>query len=255
MFIPLKTDETWIEIHDSIDSTNTLAKKRAIEGVGDCYTVVAESQSMGRGRNGRSWHSPPAVNLYLSMVLNINQAAAGIATLMGAVAVMNSVKQLCPRPELVQIKWPNDVLIDGKKIAGVLGEFLSERPDCCVLGIGMNVNANISDLPDSPRWPATSLSIHLGGDLDRNTLLSSLLSELRSLRGTLESDRDSILEQVRKNSATIGRTVVLDSQNSGTIKCKAIGIDKDGFLLLQGPEGKMTVVAGDVDIVQDNGYY
>ncbi len=241
-----------MEIHESLDSTNILAKQRAIDGVEDGYVIVADTQTNGRGRRGRSWHSPAGVNLYLSMVLDTKKVSAGLVSLMGAVAVMDTIKQLCPNPDLVQIKWPNDVLMGRKKVAGVLGEYLSEKQDWCVLGIGVNVNSKAEDLPDSPRWPATSIALFLGKQLNRNILLSRLVCRLRDLKHTLETDHEKILEQVRQNSATIGRTVLLSVQNTEPQKYKAIGIDENGLLLLQGQEKIITVTAGDVDIIQDN---
>ncbi len=252
--VPLESHESGVEIHQTLESTNTLAKERLLQGAKDGHIIIADSQTMGRGRKGRTWHSPGGKNIYLSMLVNIKSPASGLVTLMGAVAVMKSIRQLCPNPEMVQIKWPNDVLIGEKKIAGVLGEYLTERPGWCVLGIGVNVNARKQDLPKSPRWPASSLSIHLGKQVDRNGFLATLLSNLRMMRSVLESNGDKIIEQVRQNSATIGRTVLVSSDGMPPTKCKAVGIDNNGFLLVNGPKGTLTVITGDVDMTQDNEY-
>src|SRR3954468_1224094 len=158
-----------IHYFPEIDSTNRFAFSLASKGGEEGEVVIAESQSDGKGRLGRSWFSPPGVNLYLSIILRPKLAPADAAqlTLMSAVAVAETVKCFLGAPPA--IKWPNDILVAGKKIAGILTESSIDRARLhfAVIGVGVNVNVTAELLPEEIRGRTTSLRILKNKPVDR----------------------------------------------------------------------------------------
>jgi BirA family biotin operon repressor/biotin-[acetyl-CoA-carboxylase] ligase len=158
-----------IEYRDETGSTNTEALRLALEGTPEGTVVVADAQTEGRGRLDRTWESPPSKNLYLSVVLrpDIPAVSASLVPLMTGVAVADVVSQHCPGR--VRLKWPNDVLVGGKKICGMLTEMRTrgDRVEFLIVGIGLNVNMRKLDFPPGLRDTATSLQIETDCELDR----------------------------------------------------------------------------------------
>jgi BirA family biotin operon repressor/biotin-[acetyl-CoA-carboxylase] ligase len=147
-----------IEYHEEVESTNTEALRLAQQDAEEGTVVIAEAQSAGRGRLDRSWESPPAMNLYLSVVLrpDIPAVSASLIPLMVGVAVADVISQYCPGQ--VRLKWPNDVLIDGKKICGILAEMRTkaDRVSFIIAGIGVNLNMQKLHYPRELRETATT---------------------------------------------------------------------------------------------------
>jgi BirA family biotin operon repressor/biotin-[acetyl-CoA-carboxylase] ligase len=160
-----------IRYFDTLDSTNRVALELAREGAARGTTVVAEGQTAGRGRLGRSFHSPPHLNLYTSIVLrpHLNTAQAPTWILASAVAVAESIAATVGDEASVEIKWPNDVLLSGKKTSGILMELGAEatRVEYLVLGIGVNLNVDRETFPEEFRDLATSLASHGGRRVNR----------------------------------------------------------------------------------------
>ena len=233
-----------------VDSTNAEAYQLAVRGAGEGEIVIAESQTKGRGRLGRDWFSPPYLNLYLSAVLRPSMPPhqTSLITLMAAVAVAEAVEEFSGlRPT---IKWPNDLLMGNRKLAGLLNEIQSEtdRIHFVILGIGMNLNIVSRHLPRKLRPLATSLKMETGGSVSRKEFVRCLLGELETWYETLRHQGGApILEAWREWAQIRGRPVQVTSfgeRLTGT----AIDVDSEGRLILETRDGQQKrVVAGDVE--------
>ena len=237
-----------------IDSTNSYARRLAEQGAGEGEVVIAEQQNAGRGRSGRSWFSPPFVNLYTSIVLRpkLAPAHAPQITLMAAVALAETVAGFIPsRPA---IKWPNDILVDGKKVAGILTESSCTAVgiEFVILGIGVNLNLPRARMPETIRDRATSLMEIAGKPLSRELFLRRLIQDLDRCYGILgDLGFAAIAPRWETYFGLRGRRVrveMIDEALSGT----ATGIDSDGALLLEDEAGVIhRVLAGDVIPLED----
>ena len=232
-----------------IGSTNSHARELAEAGAAEGTVVVAESQSQGRGRLGRRWESPPFTNLYLSILLRPKLAPAHAAqiTLMAAVALADVIDTYVPGQ--ATIKWPNDILIGGKKLAGILTEAScdTESVHYVILGVGVNLNFASDTMPEELRRRATSLLEVIGKPVERESFLQRLLQGMDRCYGELEgAGFDALAPRWRSYFAWRGRRVrveLLDQVTLGT----AQGIDRDGALLLIDDRGvEQRVLAGDV---------
>ncbi|HEX9880718.1 MAG TPA: biotin--[acetyl-CoA-carboxylase] ligase, partial [Candidatus Binatia bacterium] len=176
----------WFE---TVNSTNVQAHALARQGAPEGDLVIAEEQTHGKGRLGRNWSSPSRLNLYLSLILrpNLPPAHAPQITLMAAVAVADTVQSFGPFP--LEIKWPNDVLVGGRKIAGVLTESSSDgtRVFFVILGIGVNLNFPREQMPEEIRDKATSLIELMQKPVDRNAFAGRLIHNLDQCYGSLEA--------------------------------------------------------------------
>jgi BirA family biotin operon repressor/biotin-[acetyl-CoA-carboxylase] ligase len=244
---------------DTTDSTNRVAADLARDGAEHGTTVVAEGQSAGRGRLGRSFFSPPYQNLYTSIVLrpNLDTARAPTTILAAAVAVAETVAGSVEDPAAVAIKWPNDVLLGGRKTSGILMEMGAEatRVRHLVLGIGVNLNVDRALFPDAFRALATSLASHRGKPVDRVDFAARLYDNLeavldRHAQGGFEAVRTDFEARFQMRGQ---RVRVLDAIGGGAaaVEGTATGIDADGALLVQRDDGATErVVAGDVTIAK-----
>jgi len=247
------------EIHylDETDSTNRVAFDLARAGAAHGTTVIAEAQSAGRGRLGRSFHSPAYVNLYTTIVLRPELHTADAPTLIpsAAIAVAEAVAESLPDGDPVEIKWPNDVLLSGLKTAGILMEMATEatRIDFAVLGIGINLNVDREMLPEDFRAGATSLKSHAARPVDR-------IAFTRRLYGTLESVLDTharggfaaLRERYEARFRLRGQEIRVVETGGEELRGVAVGIDEDGALLLKQRKSGETlrVIAGDVQRVR-----
>ena len=234
---------------DSVNSTNSHASRLAAEGEPEGTLVISEGQTAGRGRLGRKWVSPPGVNIYMSLILRpkISPADAPLITLAAAAALTASVKNNYNLD--AAIKWPNDLLIKGKKAAGILTEMNAEpdRVRHIILGVGIDVNMPLSLFPEDIRDISTSLMLELGRKVDRAEVLCSFLQELEKFYGMLERGaREGILNAWRSMSCTLGRKVRVVGvgwEKTGLAK----DIDASGSLILVSDGGKKeTISSGDV---------
>ena len=258
----LLTDFLGRSLHffESIDSTNVYAARLAREGVAEGTVVIADAQTGGKGRLGRNWVSPPGVNLYLSTILRPDKPAsfAPQLSLLAAVAVAEAISQ---QTELApSIKWPNDVLVAGKKVCGILTEMQAQRkdlqqPQAVVVGIGVNVNAPLSAFPEELHDKATSLRLMSGEPIDRVAFTACLLTHLEKLYILWLEEGFPVVKSAWEGHAAelLGKPITVAAPD-GTISGTALGIDQDGALLIQDEQGEShaeprRVLVGDVTVV------
>lgn len=242
---PSRTSGKKIHYFDYLSSTMDLAMQLGMQGAGDGTLVLAEAQTKGRGRLGRSWFSPKYKGIYLSLILRpkLAPAVSPILTLLSAVSICEAVKNVTGLE--AQIKWPNDVFIQNKKFAGILTEMNAEvdKVNFVVIGIGLNVNNDKKSLIAQ----ATSLKEQLGHPVSRLALLQELLRRIESNYLLLE-DKGSrvIVDKWRNFSSTLGRHVKVYCQNKHIEGC-AVDIDSDGSLLVRKASGIIQKISsGDV---------
>jgi BirA family biotin operon repressor/biotin-[acetyl-CoA-carboxylase] ligase len=242
-----------VRYEDEMPSTNTRALELAQQNAPEGTVVVAESQTGGKGRLGRSWTSPRG-NLCFSVVLrpDLPTHKAPLVTLLGAVAVVSALRAAgIP----AGIKWPNDILVAGRKVSGLLTE-LSAEPDRVrhiVLGIGVNVNLDPALLPEEVRDRSTSVAAATGGTVDRTRLLAELLAQLDHWYGRFQADPQTVLGAWRDLNVTLGRRVAVSGPGE-QLEGVARDIDNEGRLLVRLDGGGLrAVAAGDVTIRKGEG--
>jgi len=247
----LKTKWIGRTIHyfHTIDSTNSKAYELALGGAQEGEVVIAESQEKGRGRLARHWFSPPFSNLYLSVILRppIPPHQASLITLMAAVATADAIKNFSGLRPL--IKWPNDILLKDRKVAGLLNEIHSEadRIHFVILGIGVNLNVDGKMFPKEIRAVATSLKSEMGQTISRKAFLQFLLQELEGWYSVfMKEGGDAILKAWKDRAHIKGRQVKVASFGE-TLVGVAVDVDSDGALILKTEEGQKRIVAGDVE--------
>ena len=233
-----------VERHRSIGSTNDRARELLAEAGGDGSVVVADEQTAGRGRLGRTWESPPGRNLYLSVGLAPALGAADAWRLGLATAV--AVADACEPVAAVALKWPNDVVdaVDGRKLGGLLVETTVEgsRLRGAVLGIGINVNWRRAEMPTELAAGATSLADLSGSPVDRESLLARVLERLDAEIADVEAG-GSPLDRYRARCSTLGATVEVATA-TGPVRGRAIDLDPTGALVVEDAEGRRHVITG-----------
>ncbi len=235
-----------------IDSTNNYARNAAQQGAPEGTVVVAEMQTAGRGRRGRTWFSPAAQGIYMSIILRPVMPLPQLSRipLMAAVALAETLRAI---PGLdARIKWPNDILIHNRKIAGILSEAVADMDgiDYVVAGFGININNDPSEFPLDLRMPATSVQAEQHQSLSRVRLLQILLYNLElRYKQLLAGDFDLILNKARDLSMVIGQDVRLET-SEGSVIGRAIDLNQDGYLVVAGPNGTIqTVMSGEIEVV------
>lgn len=224
-------------------STNDDARRAALAGAPHGATFLADAQTAGRGRGGHRWHSPPGENLYLSMVLRLAVSPAAVApvTLVVGLAVARAVERRCSSP--AWLKWPNDVQIDGKKIAGVLveGQIRGDHVQSLIVGVGVNVRTE--RFPDDFAAHATSLRALSSPDLDRAPLAAEVIREIGDATDLfVRSGLGPFLDELSRRDALLGRQVEVAG-----VRGVGAGIDPEGRLLVRGEGGVIhRVVSGEV---------
>ncbi len=232
--------------YPSLSSTNDIAKRQARKGAREGTVVVAEEQTAGRGRLKRAWLSPKG-SVALSIILHPTPPQLPSLIMVASLAVVHCIEKMGLK---TQIKWPNDVLIKGKKVCGILVEsdVRGKAVDYAVIGIGLNVNVNTADFPEIAAT-ATSLSQELGKELSRREVIRCLLVELEDLYLALP-EGDSVFREWRDRLVTLEKEVELIAGNT-KYKGVAESVASDGSLFLRQPDGNLTkIVAGDVSLRQ-----
>ena len=253
---------------DTVDSTQSVAFALAERGAPDRTVVVADQQSAGRGRCGRTWRAPAGASLLASILVRprLPQALLATLSLTTAVATAEALRRVAP--VAARVKWPNDVLVGGKKIAGILlearmstGTGVSEPRRAClgppsvdgvltvpattVIGIGINLGQR--EFPPDLAAGATSIALETGHAPDRETMLEALLEAFDAWRARLEGDGfGPVRERWRALSDTLGRRVTVDA-----VSGVATDLDTDGALLIDVGDGTARVIAGEISLGEE----
>lgn len=237
-----------LHLLDSTDSTNTVAKRLALEGAPEGTLILAEEQTAGRGRLGRTWHARPGENLTFSILLRpaMSATAVGLLPLAAGVSVAETL-----RAELgidARTKWPNDVLLHDRKICGILSEGVLQSGEVAAAVVGIGLNVNQREFPPELAGSASSLALETGATCDRGRLLAAILGRLEYLYDLLRSGRtDRVIDSWSACSAILGRQVRVSG--AGVVQeGTAFGLAADGALLLETDTGLVTIHAGDISL-------
>jgi BirA family transcriptional regulator, biotin operon repressor / biotin---[acetyl-CoA-carboxylase] ligase len=239
-----------------IGSTNSEAMRSAAEGAPEGSVFLAEEQLAGRGRGAHTWHSSRSMGIYCSVILRpvMPPSDALIFSLAAGLAVRAAVMEIAPQL-LVDLKWPNDLLLSGKKFCGILTEMNAEVTRVRHLVVGMGINVNQLKFPAELREVATSLRIETGTEWSRVELCAALLKSLDRGYRSLTKDagtRDGILSRFEEGSSSVrGRKVSIEVNNdeNGGLAGITEGLDERGFLRVRTVDGLRTVVSGTVKFV------
>ena len=243
-----------LEVHQQVGSTNNIARAAGKAGVPEGLVIVAEEQTAGRGRLGRTWTAPAGSSIFCSVLLRprFSPQQGFYLTIAASLAILRAIHYLAPSQiPYAAIKWPNDVLVDGRKVSGVLteGEFVGGEWGFAIVGFGINVSLSRADLESlrasAPR--ATSLSLELRTQIGRAALLARILEELERLYLALqEGEFKSVHGEWVRRVETVGRQVLVDHGRE-RINGMAVRVESDGALVVRTEDGlEHRVLAGDV---------
>ncbi len=233
--------------YPSLTSTMSIARQEAQQGAAEGTVILAGEQTAGRGRLERVWLSPSG-SIALSVILHPDLAALPYLIMLASLAVVHSIEAVTGLKP--QIKWPNDILINGRKVCGILVEsdVQGETVNFSIIGIGINVNLRMADFLDI-QSTATSLSDEMGQDVSRLSLIRCLLVEMEKVYSVILAG-GSVYEEWRDRLVTLGKRVLVRSGET-TYQGVAESVARDGSLLLRGSDGSLTrVVVGDVTLQQ-----
>lgn len=247
-----------LQYYPCLDSTNTFAKSLAVQGAPHGTVIIAGSQTGGRGRMGRSFHSPEGTGLYFTAILRPDCEAAELMhlTCAVAVAVADAIESVCGVK--AGIKWINDLVCDTRKVAGILTELVlvpgSAKVAAAIVGIGINCRQTVDDFPPELRSIAGSLSMAAGKDVSPAALAAAIVEQLSNLAPTLLTDKAAIMDRYRANCITLGREVSLHKADTVT-HATAVGIDDEGALVVEYPDGRReSVSSGEASVRGMYGY-
>lgn len=241
---------------DAVDSTNLELIRLAKEGAPHGTLVIADSQMAGKGRMGRKWISPPGSGIWMSLLLRpeISPQSASMLTLVAALAVVEGIRgETGLNP---QIKWPNDVVLGGRKLCGILTEMSTEAGAIRYVVPGIGVNVNMTEFPPEVSETATSLRLELGREIEREPLIARMMEAFEGYYEKFLKTQDlaGLTEEYNRRSVNLGRQVkVLDP--AGNFQGEAMGIDSQGSLLVKMADGQVCqVISGEVSVRGVYGY-
>ncbi len=242
-----------IVVYDEVESTNSIGYDLLKQGYPSGTVVIADRQTKGKGRLGRTWISPSGKNLYMSFAIkpSITPKYATLLTLTSVVACTTALRRFTDIPVL--IKWPNDMLVDHKKVGGILSEMKieGEKIKAAVVGVGINVNMTEEDIPEEIKDIATSLRICKGEEFSRALLATEIIREFDKWYQLLEKkNRKTIIDRWMQLSGTIGRQVKIVLADK-EIFATAEAIDEEGRLIVKLQDGTYEkICAGDVTLLR-----
>ncbi|MDR1558855.1 MAG: biotin--[acetyl-CoA-carboxylase] ligase [Clostridiales bacterium] len=232
-------------IHDSVSSTNDAAKEMVRSGGAPGSVIVANTQSSGRGRNGRTFSSPEG-GIYASFIFAEEQIPyirqfLSFAPCIAACAVMERLLGVRP-----SVKWPNDILLNGGKVCGILSETLMGTDiSGIIIGIGVNLSTELESLPEEIRLTASTLKQY-ANNLSRNEFIAGLVRELDNIRASFT--KEQYLSEYKKRLTTLGNEIIVISRR-GEILAKALDVTEDGGLLIEKTDGVVEkIYEGDISI-------
>jgi BirA family transcriptional regulator, biotin operon repressor / biotin---[acetyl-CoA-carboxylase] ligase len=240
-----------IHYEESVPSTQKIAHDLASNGAVEGTLVIADEQTAGRGRLMREWHSSLGNGVWMSLILkpHLPPQKAPQFTLITAVAVVQAIEEVTELQP--QIKWPNDILINGKKVTGILTELQAEsdKINSIIIGIGMNVNHSIDHFPDEIQAIATSLAIEQGAQLSRAKVVQTILERMESLYTLYMKEGFTPIKLLWESYAvSIGKRIRARTIN-GTIEGTALGITAEGVLKIEDQEGIVhQIYSADIEV-------
>ena len=240
---------------DSIDSTNTKATELAEEGHPSGTLVVADRQTAGKGRRGRSWESPTGIGIFMTLMLKpeINPNNASMLTLVAAMATTRAIRRVTGVPAM--IKWPNDIVMNGKKVCGILTEMSAQFDYINHIVIGIGINVHNEDFPEEIAKTASSLYLESGQHIHRASLIEAFLEEFEDVYAEYlkTEDMEGLQKEYDAMLVNRGRQVrVLDPKEP--FEGKAMGITKKGELVVDTWESRKLVSSGEVSVRGSYGY-
>jgi len=226
--------------HRTLPSTMDLAKKLATEGVQEGTVVLCDEQTEGRGRQKRKWFASPASSILMSVVFRPTLGQLPQINMLGSLSIVHAIERLAGIKST--IKWPNDVLVDGSKVAGILMENIlqGEALQAAILGVGLNVSLDFSSYPEISSI-ATSLSAQAGRDFNRDDVLRTLLEEMDTLYQAVKRNED-VYSRWLPHVETLGKTVRIKSGQS-VEEGLAQSINPDGSITLRRVDGSLVTIA------------
>lgn len=246
-----------IKYYEEVDSTNTVAKRIAEEKDTNGLLVIAEKQIQGKGRRGRNWDSPKGTGIFMSIILKprINPSNASMLTLIAALSVIRSFKKLLSVEAF--IKWPNDIVINGKKVCGILTEMSAEIDYINHVIVGIGINVSTKEFPSEISTVATSLFIEGNESISRAEIVSNILEEFETCyKVFLETENlVYLVEQYNKVLINMGREVRIMERDKEYLAI-ALGINERGELIVEESETKQIkhIIAGEVSVRGVYGY-
>ncbi len=247
-----------VRAFEEVDSTNIFAARWAQEGAPDGAVVVSEKQNAGRGRFNRQWVSPAGKGIYFSLILRpeMPMSQVSMLTFLAAAALAETLAREFGID--AQVKWPNDVLVKGRKICGILSEVKSAKTkgkaEYVVIGIGINVNHTKEDFPLDSLTSATSVQIETGKEIVRAKLLQKVLQLMEYYYEEYKTTGFSWLrDRWMERNCTMGRFVRINTNTEGFVEGETVGLSEQGGLLVRLPSGELReFLAGDVSIGSAN---
>ena len=247
------------ELWQTIDSTNNRGKELARTGLAAGAMIIAMHQSAGRGRSSNAWHSPPNSGLYLSFIIKpqLAQTDLGVVTLVAGVAVAQAI-QSCLSIK-VGLKWVNDLILEGKKVGGILVEYVNVSEPILVVGIGLNLHKANENMPADLESKIAFLDTFARSSarqyaIDRNQLVACIANELEIALEMMQSDLQFLLNQWRAYSVTLGQEIMANVGNEKIIG-QALDITDGGALIIKTHSGIVNLAAGEISLRKVDGGY
>lgn len=237
-----------LRFYDSIGSTNDAALAWAKEGARDLSLIIADEQTAGRGRSGRKWHTPAGVAIAMSLILRPSSLERMFPARLTGLAALALVEACQERGLTAQVKWPNDVLIQGRKVAGVLveSEWSGNALTACVLGIGVNVAPPSVPPTEHLSFPATSLEAETGRPMPRSELLKDLLGALLQWRSQIGTPQ--FITAWEEALAFRGQEILLGRDGDTPLHGTLVGLESDGSLRILSDEMPTVVHFGEIHL-------
>jgi BirA family biotin operon repressor/biotin-[acetyl-CoA-carboxylase] ligase len=222
-----------IEAHDAVASTMDIARERARQGRDEGTVIVAKTQTRGRGRSDSEWFSPPG-GAWFSVLLKspIEAEKSHRVVFLGGLCMCTVLEEFCGVE--TTIRWPNDILFGGRKLAGVLGETLRANDTTySIVGVGVNTNLGVGEFPDELKNEVTTTREVLGRDVDNEAIVIATVALLVDVSPDLSRDYGRLLDEWLKYSDTMGQMVEVDGKLAGTV----VRLDEEGFLMVEDESG------------------
>ena len=235
-------------VYDEVSSTNTIAKFLSMQNDENGTVIISEKQTLGKGRTGKDWESPLG-GIWLSIIIkpNVDQSKFPLITLATGVAVAKALEKI--GVENPEIKWPNDIMIKGKKVCGILTESVAilDKIENVIIGVGIDANLESSKFPDELQKITTTIKDELGRECDENLLIRIFLEEFEQINELFNHENyEKILKEWRKRSYSIGKKVEVRKPFDTPFDAYVIGINEEGTLIVEKFDGTLEkVISGE----------